>query len=158
MLKIRPMQPRDKSAVTTILHATPEFLHHEVVIAEELIDAYLSKGKESGYFIEVAEDDGKVTGYVCWGDTPLTEGTWDIFWIAVDRTLQGKGIGAALMQVAEKAIYKSGGRLSVVETSGKPDYNKTRWFHASQGYKEEGRIKDFYTVGDDKVIMVKRLR
>jgi ribosomal protein S18 acetylase RimI-like enzyme len=152
------MQPRDKTAVTTILHATPEFLSHEVVIAEELIDCYLSKGKLSGYFIEVAEDAEQVTGYVCWGDTPLTEGTWDIFWIAVDRTLQGKGIGVALMATAEKAIYEAGGRLSVVETSGKPDYNKTRHFYTAHGYKEEARIKDFYTVGDDKVIMVKRLR
>jgi ribosomal protein S18 acetylase RimI-like enzyme len=144
--------------VTTILHNTPEFLPHEVTVAEEIIDAYLSKGQKSGYHISVAEDNGKVTGYVCWGDTPLTEGTWDIYWVAVDRTQQGKGTGVALMKTAEKAIYEAGGRLAVVETSGKSEYNRTRGFHTSQGYIEEARIVDFYTVGDDKVIMIKRLR
>ena len=142
----------------TILRATPEFLPHEVVIAEELIDSFLQNGKKSGYTIEVAEDEGKVVGYICWGDTPLTEGTWDIFWVAVDNRQQGKGIGAQLMEQAEKAIYAAGGRLSVVETSGKPEYNKTRQFYAKIGYVEEARIKDFYNVGDDKVILIKRLR
>jgi ribosomal protein S18 acetylase RimI-like enzyme len=101
---------------------------------------------------------GKVVGYICWGDTPLTVGTWDIYWVAVDRNEQGKGIGAQLMSVAEKSILKSGGRLAVVETSGKPEYNKTRQFYLKIGYPEEARIKDFYNIGDDKVIMVKRLR
>jgi ribosomal protein S18 acetylase RimI-like enzyme len=141
----------------TILRATPEFLPHEVTIAEELIDSFLNKGKLSGYTIEVAEIDGKVVGYICWGDTPLTDGTWDIYWVAVDRNEQGKGIGAQLMAAAEKSIYATGGRLAVVETSGKPDYNKTRQFYLKIGYVEEARIKDFYTAGDDKVIMVKRL-
>jgi ribosomal protein S18 acetylase RimI-like enzyme len=157
MLKIRPILPRDKATVMTILRATPEFLPHEVTIAEELIDSFLNKGKLSGYTIEVAEIDGKVVGYICWGDTPLTDGTWDIYWVAVDRNEQGKGIGAQLMAAAEKSIYATGGRLAVVETSGKPDYNKTRQFYLKIGYVEEARIKDFYTAGDDKVIMVKRL-
>jgi len=142
----------------TILRATPEFLPHEVIIAEELIDSFLKDGKKSGYTIEVAEFDGRVVGYVCWGDAPLTDGTWDIYWVVVDQNQQGKGVGAQLMASAEKSIQATGGRLAVVETSGKPDYNKTRQFYLKIGYVEEARIKDFYTAGDDKVIMVKRLR
>ena len=152
------MLARDKAPVMMILHATPEFLPHEIVIAEELIDSFLKTGKKSGYSIEVAEDEGKVSGYICWGDTPLTDGTWDIFWVAVDRMQQGKGIGAQLMAKAEEQIHAYGGRLAVVETSGKPSYNKTRQFYMKIGYVEEARIKDFYSSGDDKVIMIKRLR
>jgi ribosomal protein S18 acetylase RimI-like enzyme len=141
----------------TILHSTPEFLPHEVVVAEELIDAFLTIPRESGYYILVAETDGTVAGYVCYGETPLTEGTWDIYWIAVDRTRQGKGIGGALMREMENRIRELKGRLAIIETSSKADYNKTRRFHTSQGYSEIALIPDFYTVGDSKVIMVKRL-
>ncbi|HEX9896655.1 MAG TPA: GNAT family N-acetyltransferase [Dehalococcoidales bacterium] len=141
----------------TILRSTPEFLPREVVVAEELIDAFLSSPQESGYYILVAETDGKVAGYICYGETPLTEGTWDIYWIAVDRTRRGMGIGGALMKKAESKIRESKGRLAVIETSSKPDYNETRQFHTSQGYTEIALIPDFYAVGDSKVIMVKRL-
>lgn len=141
----------------TILHSTPEFLPREVVIAEELIDAFLTSPQKSGYFILVAEIDGKVAGYVCYGETPLTEGTWDIYWIAVDRTHQGKGIGASLMKETENKIRESHGRLAIIETSSKSNYNKTRRFHISQGYSEIALVPDFYAIGDGKVIMVKRL-
>ena len=141
----------------TILHSTPEFLPREVVVAEELIDSFLTSPQESGYHILVAETDGKVMGYICYGETPLTEGTWDIYWIAVDRTRQGKGIGRALMRETENKIRELKGRLAIIETSSKPDYNKTRRFHSSQGYSEIALIPDFYTVGDGKVIMIKRL-
>ena len=140
-----------------ILHSTPEFLPREVVVAEELIDSFLTSPQESGYHILVAETDGKVMGYICYGETPLTEGTWDIYWIAVDRTRQGKGIGGALMREMENKIRELKGRLTIIETSSKPDYNKTRRFHSSQGYSEIALIPDFYTVGDGKVIMIKRL-
>jgi len=141
----------------TILRATPEFLPHEVEIAEELIDACLADQKESGYYILVAEADGRVAGYICFGNTPLTEGTWDIYWLAVERALQGQGIGRALMKEAEESIKAMHGRLAVIETSGKPDYNKTIRFHIQQGYKETAIIPDFYAVGDPKIIMVKKL-
>jgi ribosomal protein S18 acetylase RimI-like enzyme len=140
-----------------ILNSTPEFLPHEVVVAEELIDAFLTSSLESGYHTIVAETDNRIVGYVCYGETPLTEGTWDVYWIAVDRTLQGQGIGGALMRETENNIQKLHGRLVVIETSSKPDYKKTRQFYISEGYSEIAIIPDFYTVGDGKVIMVKRL-
>jgi len=142
----------------TILRSTPEFLPSEVVVAEEVIDAYLTNSLKSGYHILVANKGGEISGYVCYGETPLTEGTWDVYWIAVDRKFQGAGVGTALMKAAESNIQKSNGRMVVIETSSKPDYNKTRKFHTAQGYSEVAFIPDFYTVGDGKVIMVKRLK
>lgn len=151
------MQPQHKPAVMHILRNTPEFLPHEIVIAEELIDAYLENPRSSGYHIMVAETNGQVTGYVCYGPAPLTENTWDIYWIAVDRNRQGEGIGAALMQDTESKIKAMAGRLIVVETSSKPNYNKTRQFYLNRGYTETARIPDFYAIGDDEVIFTRRL-
>jgi ribosomal protein S18 acetylase RimI-like enzyme len=141
-----------------ILRNTPEFLPYEVVVAEELIDSYLENPVSSGYCILVAETNGQVSGYVCYGDTPLTIGTWDIYWIAVNNKLQGTGIGGALMKETEEQIKGKNGRIVVLETSAKPNYDKTRRFYASQKYTEVVRIPDFYAVGDDKVILMKKLK
>ncbi|MCJ7669347.1 MAG: GNAT family N-acetyltransferase [Dehalococcoidia bacterium] len=129
-----------------------------MVVAEELIDSYLEDPSSSGYHILVAEVDSTVTGYICYGPTPLTEGTWDLYWMAVSREKQGQGIGSALMKSAEKEIVRAKGRLAIIETSSTPAYEKTRHFHLSQGYEIVARIPDFYAPGDDKLILQKRLR
>jgi ribosomal protein S18 acetylase RimI-like enzyme len=129
-----------------------------VAVAEELIDSYLNDPSGSGYHILVAEVDSAVAGYVCYGPTPLTEGTWDIYWVAVAQDKQGKGIGSALMKATENEIIRDKGRLCIIETSSTPAYEKTRNFYVNRGYEIICRIPDFYMPGDDKVILQKRLR
>ena len=157
-IDIHSMSHEDKPHITKILRDTPEFKPFEVVVAEELIDSYLEDPSSSGYHILVAEVDSTVTGYICYGPTPLTEGTWDLYWMAVSREKQGQGIGSALMKSAEKEIVRAKGRLAIIETSSTPAYEKTRHFHLSQGYEIVARIPDFYAPGDDKLILQKRLR
>jgi GNAT superfamily N-acetyltransferase len=152
------MSHEDKPCIVRILRDTPEFKPSEVTVAEELIDCYLQDLSSSGYYILVAEVDSIVTGYICYGPTPLTEGTWDIYWMAVARQKQGQGIGSALMKAAEQEIVRAKGRLSMIETSSTPAYEKTRRFHLSQGYEIAARIPDFYAPRDDKLILQKRLR
>ncbi len=158
MTNIRPMTQRDKPAIKKIVAATSKFNPTEVVVAEEVIDSYLKSSYQSGYHILVAEAKQLVVGYVCYGPAPLTEGTWDIYWIVVSGGEQSRGIGGALMVFAEGEIEKARGRLALVETSSKPEYEKTRRFYHRHGYEVISRIPDFYTVGDDKVIFQKRLR
>jgi predicted N-acetyltransferase YhbS len=155
---IRPMTHKDKPSVTKILRSTPEFKPSEVTVAEEVIDSYLKDSVGSGYYIRVAEVDSTVTGYICYGLTPMTEGTWDIYWMAVAQEKQNQGIGSALTKSAEKAILRAKGRLAIIETSSTPAYEKTRHFHLGQGYEAICRIPDFYAPGDDKLILQKRLK
>jgi ribosomal protein S18 acetylase RimI-like enzyme len=151
------MTARDKPALMRILKNTPEFKPFEVTVAEELIDYYLSDEAKSGYNIQIADDGGEVAGYICYGETPCTIGTWDIYWIAVDRAKRGKGIGKALSDTAETAMKKARGRLSFIETSSTPLYENTRQFYTARGYELVARIPDFYAPGDDKLILQKRL-
>jgi ribosomal protein S18 acetylase RimI-like enzyme len=141
-----------------ILRSTPEFKPAEVVVAEEVIDSYLRDPRGSGYHVFVAEADSSVVGYICYGPTPLTEGTWDIYWMAVAPEQQSKGIGSALLAYAEERIRENQGRLAIIETSSQPEYEKTRRFHLSHGYEIISRIPDFYASNDDKLILQKRLR
>jgi GNAT superfamily N-acetyltransferase len=157
-IDVRFMSSADRPRITGILRDTPEFKPSEVAVAEELIDSYLDDPSGSGYHVLVAEADSGVEGYICFGPTPLTEATWDIYWMAVGREKQGQGIGSALLKSAEKEIREHQGRQAIIETSSTPLYEKTRRFHLGEGYEVICRIPDFYAVGDDKLIMQKRLR
>jgi ribosomal protein S18 acetylase RimI-like enzyme len=151
------MVARDKPALIRLLRNTPEFKPFEVVVAEEVIDSYLSDPQRSGYSTLIAEDDGEIAGYICYGETPLTVGTWDIYWVAVDQKKRGRGIGEILSGMAETAIKKAGGRLAIIETSSTPLYENTRNFYEHRGYETVARIPDFYMPGDDKLILRKKL-
>jgi len=151
------MSVKDKRALMQILKNTPEFKSFEVVVAEEVIDSYLSDPEKSGYNILIAEDDAAMAGYICFGETPCTVGTWDIYWVAVAQEKRGRGIGKALSEAAETAIKKARGRMAIIETSSTPLYESTRRFYLGRSYELVARIPDFYTPGDDKLILQKKL-
>ncbi len=155
---VRKMTRHDKPSVMRILKATPEFLPTEVVVAEEVIDAYLNDPSGSGYEVYVAVADSIIKGYVCFGHNPMTESTWDVYWIAVSAGSQGQGIGRLLMSSAEQLIDARAGRLVVVETSAKPSYERTRRFYDGLSYEAICTIPDFYAPSDGKVIYTKRLK
>lgn len=157
-LKIRAMTALDKPEIMQILRIIPEFVPMEVVVAEEVIDAYLKDPIGSGYHILIAEMESVIAGYICYGPTPLTEGTWDIYWIATNPGQQGRGIGKALIEFAEEKIRQGQGRLVFIETASKPEYEKTRRFHCSRGYELVSQIADFYAPGDDKMIFQKKIK
>lgn len=152
--RLRELSPSDRAAIEAILRATGVFHEAEIAIALELVDAPAS----AGYRFLVAERDGSVAGYACFGATPLCDGTWDLYWIAVDPRLHGLGIGRALMEACESSIREKNGRLLLIETASKPAYDATRAFYLAWGCSEVARVPDFYADGDDKVIYARTLR
>jgi ribosomal protein S18 acetylase RimI-like enzyme len=156
--EVRPMTDKDKPALIQMLRNITEFKPAEIDVAEEVINSYLSDSIRSGYYIFVAEIGSSLAGYICYGPTPLTEGTWDIYWLAVAPDKQSQGIGKALLNLANGDIKEKRGRLTLIETSSKPEYETTRLFYQAQGYKIACRIADFYAPGDDKLVFQKRLR
>ncbi|MSQ06493.1 MAG: N-acetyltransferase [Dehalococcoidia bacterium] len=156
-LPLRPMRPDDLPILVRLTADTGFFRPEEVVVAEEVLADAAAKGAKSEYRTYVAANGGGVMGYVCFGSTPLTRGTWDIYWIAVDRSHQGQGIGKQLMQFAEGEILRHGGRLVLAETSSQDLYEPTRQFYLRLKYHEVSRIPDFYDVGDARVTFAKVL-
>lgn len=146
----------DREEVMRIVQESAEFNRLDCEIAAEVIDDYLDNPVEAGYFVTVAETDEAVVGYVAYGLTPLTIGTWDIYWIAVDPEMKGQGIGTMLLEDAEKEITGAKGYLILIETSGKVEYDNTRGFYERRGYSIASTIRDFYAPGDDLVTFEKR--
>jgi len=156
---LRELRAADRASLAALLRATAAFTDQEVGVAVELIDAGLAGAppRPDGYRFFVAELDGSVAGYVCYGLTPLSDGVYDVFWIAVDPKLQGRGTGRALLVAVESEVRRLGGRSILIETGGKPSYAPTRAFYESAGYAEIARLKDFFRVGDDKVFYARSI-
>lgn len=156
-MSIRALRREDKEPLRRLLTATEVFSDDEVGIALELIDTVLDRSGQKDYIINTCEEEGKVLGYYCVGPTPATTGTFDLYWIAVDPAVQGKGIGKQLNDHAEALIKSLGGRLIIVETSSQPRYERTREFYVRRGYAEMARIRDYYKPGDDLVVYGKNI-
>jgi D-alanine-D-alanine ligase len=154
-LVIRFSEPKDVQPVLQFLDETKFFRHEEMLIAEEVVADAAAKGASGHYQSYVLDVDGRTVGWVCWGPTPCSVGTYDIYWLGVDPACQGKGYGKKLMEFAEQKIRDAGGRLFIVETSGRESYLPTRKFYEKIGYTVAACVKDFYAVGDDKIIYTK---
>ena len=148
---IRPLLAGDRPDIVRILEGTQAFTPVDVQVAIELLDCYLEAGIGSGYHIWLAELDGRAAGYICYGPTPLTTGTWDVYWIATDPDLKGHGIGTTLLNFAEQEIRQAAGRMILIETASNPLYLEARRFYLARGYIIVSSIPDFYSPGDNKI-------
>ncbi len=157
-MKIRPMVKNDWNGLLKIVRETGMFTPAEVDVANELMEIWLNRPEQKDYIIYSADDErGELSGYVCFGPTPATESTYDLYWIAVSPGKQNRGLGKELLAFAEKRCHERGGRLIVIETSSQPKYAPTRAFYEKRGYTVEARIADFYAKGDDRLIFTRRL-
>ena len=107
-------------------------------------------------FLGAFSPEEVLVGYACWGPTPATDRTWDLYWIAVDPALQGAGIGTILLEEVERRLVGEHARLLIAETSSRSEYAATREFYGRRGYTEAARVRDFYAPGDDRILFVKR--
>jgi ribosomal protein S18 acetylase RimI-like enzyme len=158
---IRPLVAADRSGVFRILENAGNFTPAEVGIALELIDEWLELGEHSGYLTYVLEardpEKSEVLGYVCFGPTPLTESTFDLYWIAVDKSKHRGGVGKRLLKFSEEEVVRRGGKMLLIETSSQETYGGTIQFYERTGYELVGKIPEYYKPDDDKLIFAKRL-
>ncbi len=154
---IRRTAPSDRDPILRFMKATGFFHDGEMVVAAEVLDEALKAGPHGHYQSFALTEQNEAVGWVCFGPTPCTKGTFDIYWIGVSSKHQGRGYGRALLNYAERQIRKSSGSLVVIETSGRNTYDSTRGFYLTTGYRESARVADFYAPGDARVIYTKSL-
>ena len=158
-MKIRPLTPKDRARIHSILVDSRAFSFEEIDVAMELVDIVLKDPNQEDYQIDcIVDSQDHPLGYVCYGRVPMTQGTFDLYWIAVDPELQGQGIGSRLVDFMEGALRGTGGRMILADTSSIPEYEKTRRFYREKGFQEVARISDYYHEGNDRITFCKRLR
>lgn len=149
--------PSDVADVENIIRSTGFFREDEILVAIELLQERLDKGIESGYEFVFFEMDGRTIGYTCYGLIPCSLISYDLYWIVTHQDYRGRGIGKMLMAETEMLIAEAGGKTIYVETSSKEIYKPTCAFYISNKYTLKTRFEDFYDIGDDKLVFVKKL-
>jgi ribosomal protein S18 acetylase RimI-like enzyme len=153
----RPAQPDDTPTLMALTAGTGVFKPHEVEVLQEVLDAYHARDADSQHVAVVAEDHGRTVGYAYYAPDVMTDRTWYLYWIAVAKDVQARGVGGQIMRHVEDDIRRRGGRLLLLETSSMPHSDLTRKFYAKQGYDVEAVLRDFYSDGDSMVVFRKRL-
>ena len=152
---IRPTVRTDTPALVAIAEKTQVFKPHELVALREVLDDFHDEpGEHHAYTLETNE---KIMGFVYFAPTAMTDRTWHLYWIFVDKNTQAKGLGTRLLHFAEAKIKEAGGRLLLIETSGLPYYQLTRAFYLKHGYDLDATLHDYYEDGDNMNVFRKRL-
>ncbi|MBI3070786.1 MAG: GNAT family N-acetyltransferase [Deltaproteobacteria bacterium] len=157
-MRIRKLCSRDRTELVRLIRGTTEFTDAEKACAIELVDAALSDDAQTDYIFRITTDENDTAlGYACYGPTPMTDATFDLYWIAVSSFRRGGGLGRGLLAGVEEELRMGGARHLIVETGSNPAYAKTRAFYDRAGYSVAARIPDYYKVGDDLIIYRKVL-
>lgn len=148
---IRPVVAEDLPNLKTVV-GDSELFPPELL--DDMIAPYLQQEDQSIWL--TGDGDGPTFVAFC-APEQMTEGTWNLYLIAVHSSLRSKGYGRHVMSYLEDKLSKQGTRILIVETSGLPEYDRTRSFYHQCAYTEEARIREFYAAGEDKVVFWKKL-
>ncbi len=155
--------PQDEDTVARIVRSSGFFSSQELAVAVELVSERRRRGAASGYeflFVESAgssPEEPLTCAYCCYGEIACTEGSYDLYWIAVDQGHRSSGIGRWLLRELEAKIKRKNGRQIYIETSGRPQYEPTRRFYLACGFQHLASYPEFYGPGDAKEVYWKRL-
>ena len=152
---LRALDRADRDALVRLVHGVELFSAAEKDVAVEVLDSYLENPGRDYFALGAFTQRGGLLGYACYGPTPCTSGTWDLYWIAVSGEARGRGIGTVMMEEIERRLVQQRARLVLIETSSRADYEPTRGFYERRGYEVVARVPDFYDVGDDRVIFAR---
>jgi len=138
-----------------LLTSSGFFYDFEIECAFDFLKMRLEDGEESGVNYIMAEKDDKLIGFICYGFDPCTLSTHLLYWMGIHEKHRGAGIGSVLVAKFEEDVIGKGAKKIVLETAGRELYRPTREFYIKNGYREEGIVPDYYSVGDARVTYVK---
>jgi ribosomal protein S18 acetylase RimI-like enzyme len=156
---IRPTTPADTDMLVALTEATGLFKPIEIVALREVLDDYHATNQADGHFAITCERADTIVGFAYYAPAPMTEGTWHLYWIAVRKDQQGKGVGTRLLRHVENEIRTTHqGRVLFIDTGSLPHYELTRQFYRKNGYEQHALLRDFYAEGDSMVVFRKPLK
>jgi len=153
-MNIRPIKIADKAKLVTLLDDISLFTSDERAVALELLED--TSPSSDYHFLGTFENDGALSSFICFGPTPMTHGTYDMYWVGTGDQFQRRGLARTLVNEMKNVLLKKKARMIRIETSGKDNYVSTRAFYENIQLTEEARLRDFYSVGDDLIVYMFR--
>ena len=152
---IRPTIPEDTPTLVALAQGTGVFKQHEMQALKEVLDDYHASNRAEGHVCVTYEQKGEILGFSYHAPAAMTDRTWYLYWIAVSKQTQARGLGGKLLRYVEDDIRGKEGRVLFIETSSLPHYELTRKFYLKHGYEQAAVLRDYYSDGDDMVVFRK---
>jgi ribosomal protein S18 acetylase RimI-like enzyme len=153
---IRLTTPDDTKALIAVAAASGLFEPQQTEELSQMLAQHFA-GATNSHDLWFTDDNGEPVGVAYTAPERMTEGTWNLYLIAIHPDCQRQGRGKALLVHVEQMLAERGERVLLVETSGTEAFEYVRTFYRNSGYEEEARIRDFYTDGVDKIVFRKAL-
>lgn len=153
MTEIRNVIRKDINGLKEVLDSSELFPSE--YLEGMILDYFDNPETEDIWFTKVENNENVAIGYCA--PEKLTDGTFNLYAIAVRKELQGKGIGKEMMGYIEQLLKEKSKRILIVETSSDSQFKLTREFYKKLNYNQEAIIRDFWKAGEDKVIFWKKL-
>jgi ribosomal protein S18 acetylase RimI-like enzyme len=146
----------DITALIALAEASGLFEPSQTEYLAQMLDEHFNSKNEPEDFW-LTDYDHEPVGMAYVAPERMTEGTWNLYLIAVHPHRQRQGRGKSLLRHVEQMLMERGERILLVETSGTENFDYVREFYRKNGYEEEARIREFYTTGVDKIVFRKAL-
>jgi GNAT superfamily N-acetyltransferase len=122
---IRKVQPQDLPGLKEVLDSSELFPSEYL---DDMISDYFNNKETTDIWFTYVDNNRPIALGYC-APEKLTNGTYNLYAIAVRKELQGKGIGGKMMNFIEKLLTDNGNRILIVETSSIDHYTLTRKFY-----------------------------
>jgi GNAT superfamily N-acetyltransferase len=153
MADIRKITPQDLEHLRAVIDSNGLFPSD---LLDDMTNDFFTNEKTTDIWL-TKEVDNIPIAVVYFAPERMTDGTFNLYLIAVSKNFQGKGVGAEIMGHVENLLREKGNRILLVETSVLPEFELTRRFYDKLDYKREAVIREFYQKGEDKVVFWKKL-
>ena len=126
-------------------------------LLDDMLNDYLTNAQTNDIWLTLLVEQTPVGVLYC-APERMTEGTSNLYLIAVHNKIQGIGLGTQFMNYLENILTLQAVRVLIVETSGLEEFEQTRRFYDKCNYHREAVIRDFYKEGESKVVFWKKLQ
>jgi ribosomal protein S18 acetylase RimI-like enzyme len=156
---VRPAAPADEDFLVGLGVSTGLFTPEEAdALLRDSLRSVFESSAESKHAARVVDGlDGTPAGWTYLSVDAGNPHAWELLWIGVSPSAQGKGVAASLLYDAENTAKTNGARLLLISTSSTDATARARAFYKNHGFDQVGRIPNYYGEGDDKILFHKGL-
>jgi ribosomal protein S18 acetylase RimI-like enzyme len=149
---IRHTKATDTEAIMRIVAESGQFDDEAQGYVRETLKNHLSVENDE---IWLTADDGEPVGVAYCAPEPVASGAWNLQMLWTRGDSNRAGHGGAMVKYLETELRSRSARLLIVETSGLADFAPARAFYEKYGFIHEATVRNFFAVGDDKLVFTK---
>lgn len=155
---IKKLETSDHASFLSLLESISIFTADEKSVVIELLETYLFNPNQKDYLFYVSkEESGVLSSFICFGPTPMTTNTYDLYWIATHPEYRCQGLALKLIEQLKTSMREVNAKIIRIETSSQELYGDTVNFYQRHHFQKSAQIPDFYKDNDDLIIYTMRL-